>query len=84
MTYIEIEDTSIVSHILDIYKKKLSPFINGGYFSGSASAMRKYSKVYRKVVYQLFIIYVHLLNVIQLFIPINLNFILPYFIYNFI
>ena len=49
MTYIEIENTKIVKDIRDIYKKHLSPFINGGYFSGDAKALKRYAKIYKEV-----------------------------------
>ena len=49
VTHIELADLTKIDSVYAIYKKPIPPFINGGFFGGSAKALAEYYQLHKKV-----------------------------------
>lgn len=49
ITYIQLNPVKWLSNIYEIYKKPVPPFLNGGFFGGSAKAVERYYNVHKEM-----------------------------------
>ena len=49
VTHIELSDLTRIDSVYTIYKRPIPPFINGGFFGGSAKALAEYYQLHKKV-----------------------------------
>ena len=49
ITYIQLNDLAILDNIYDLYKKRMPPFVNGGFFGGSPKAIEEYFYLHKLV-----------------------------------
>lgn len=49
ITYVAINNVSTVESVFQLYKQRVGPGVNGGFFGGSAKAVKKYYQLHKQV-----------------------------------
>ena len=49
ITFIQLNPIAWLSSIFDVYKKRIPPFLNGGFFGGSIEAVKGYYNVHKEM-----------------------------------